>query len=942
MALQSSFGGAGSVAPVQMNKPASVMDSFSGLTQLMSLISTMQRFQNMERMQQMRDIDYQLKMRNLIQGGTAKERAEYAKRMNHEKWLADLNNNPEFQAQLNEAMKLSPTNRLKRFQDIKAKYITPNAGNYGEVDAQDIYTQLFGTRIADAQKEQEAIKDTQWDALLPNLKIGAHSLGTAIMRLLPGYDADQMAKDDAEYRKQQVNGNLYLKDQERRAAEGEGLWSRTNGIGGWLNLAAEELPTIGSFLLPGKVAHTGISLFAKGMDAVKAHKIATRANQIVGAGLGGALSDLGYSQAVQSMGLSPEKEKEALDLGAARLANVGVGSVTGALAPDIAGPLTRAKTMLSRQYRALGKAERAQKLADQARQQMIDMSRSGMLSNIARGAANTGIGMGVMNAGQAMSTNAALSAATGVDIPLTHGVGDAFISGTFTGGLLGGASRAHARYNMPYLTNDGRERIDPETFAANYKNAKPEELQKQMQDFGNMWGHDTEPFERFTKNITATPEEIQQLRDWYNIDKPIKNKPKNEQRINETEETKAAPSIEDAERMETIRSLLYKGKGTDKVKTPTASVDLGRLRNIVPADAEASNRFIDALDQYAKEHPEVAVGAERLKKLARYAVYGDQKTDAIIAEYFKPTDDGKYAPLNLKEVKPEDIEKLRANIEKANLSPQAQEALAEFLEALPKPMRDTTPAMKIYNELAAVVRESNGQKTTPEVFRTNGQADATGTPSSMSPNDSGGPETTPSSNEQLGQQDADSVGKSRATDQGRGVDGTSPQNPGTPEGHPADATGAEGDADKSARGSVGEPKPGNAPTDASTGEPTDTPSEQSGTPEQQNATGGENTPSLKAEVDAHIKQAESPDSTVLEDQKELLNHLKDVDIDKVEAAMTSTPANARYNILTELIGSIQENKGKVTTDSLIDAYESLLNGPKTIATAHKNPTEKPC
>lgn len=452
-ALPRLYTGGGNIA---IQQPQSSLSSLfagggnSGLSELMQLANFAQRqevnalraqyqadrMQMQNAMNAARMANYALQRQaqenKLIYGSTDKEREATRQRMNHDRMLSELQDNQDFLKALREAMDTdrSFAGRLKSLRSLQAQFIDPAAKRYG-LRGSDIFKEVFGKDEAYLKSEADRVQGQALESIPTRLGLGARRLYHEVMNvLLPGTNEREHAQAIIDAEKEAEANNEYIREQRRRAREGEGLTSRVSGLSGWLSELSESVPEIASFFLPGGVIGKGAQLL--GRTAAQAARAGRVANIAGGAGLGGSMASIGYTQRVLEDPNIPPEQKQAIIEAPERQYVRALGSALGALAPDVATPGRFIASRLSPAYRAAATPE-ALTAAQGTR---------GTLNAAIRGGLNVGTGMGVMGAGQTVSTNWLYNSATGQNNPIFQGAGDAFISGAVTGGLLGAGGAA--------------------------------------------------------------------------------------------------------------------------------------------------------------------------------------------------------------------------------------------------------------------------------------------------------------------------------------------------------------------------------------------------------------------------------------------------------------------------------------------------------------------
>ena len=451
-ALPRLYTGGGNIA---IQQPQSSLSSLfagsgnSGLSELMQLANFAQRqkvnalraqyqadrIQMQNAMNAARMANYALQRQaqenKLIYGSTDKEREATRQRMNHDRMLSELQDNQDFLKALREAMDTdrSFAGRLKSLRSLQAQFIDPAAKRYG-LRGSDIFKEVFGKDEAYLKSEADRVQGQALESIPTRLGLGARRLYHEVMNVLPGTNEREHAQAIIDAEKEAEANNEYIREQRRRAREGEGLTSRVSGLSGWLSELSESVPEIASFFLPGGVIGKGAQMI--GRTAAQAARAGRMANIAGGAGLGGSMASIGYTQRVLEDPNIPPEQKQAIIEAPERWGVRALGSALGAIAPDIATPGRAIATRLSPAYRAAATPE-ALAAAQGTR---------GTLNAAIRGGLNVGTGMGVMGAGQTVGTNALYNSATGQNNPIFQGAGDAFISGAVTGGLLGAGGAA--------------------------------------------------------------------------------------------------------------------------------------------------------------------------------------------------------------------------------------------------------------------------------------------------------------------------------------------------------------------------------------------------------------------------------------------------------------------------------------------------------------------
>lgn len=437
----------------------------------------------------------------------------------------DLMSNQAFRERAAKIPDMSPSTRLKELDRFKREFLEPLHTQYN-INTQTLYNHILAPMANRSKVEQERIDDTAWEAIPKSLRISGNNLWATIKNILPNTDEEQIARERDEANRAIIESSPYLQDQQRRIQEGQGIFERTNGLAGWLNMAAENAPTLAAFLAPGglvglagRAAAAGVPVLRGASaltDAVKLAQTARRANVIGGAGLGGSMASIDYTSSILNDTDLSDAEKQAAIHSPERWGVRAIGTLTGAIAPDFMGTVRAVSRMTNPVYRSLDKAGREAFTRAAATRQLVNASRQGVAEGMLRNAVNVGTGMGLMSSGQTLATNALRNSAANQNRPITEGAGDAFISGAITGGLLGAGARAVSR--VPSLRDDGTRIYSPREAAWHYKFDPEANKEKIITDLARDYKNDSTVLQRLHDELggIATPDELQQIDTWYN------------------------------------------------------------------------------------------------------------------------------------------------------------------------------------------------------------------------------------------------------------------------------------------------------------------------------------------------------------------------------------------------------------------------------------------
>ena len=335
-------------------------------------------------------------------------------------------------------------------------------------------------RIAERKSAVESA--SKWDAFTDLLALGVGNVFDRVMN--PAASDEEVranAKDYARRRQEIIENNAYLRDQEKRAAAGQGFFERSDGIFGTLanaGLAASEV-------LPSMAP-----VFAGAAAGAAAGSVAGPVGSFVGGLVGGAIpsaitSQYDYADILEARpDLTEDQKARVFSEGrtAATLLGGALGAVPGGVGQAVArgagSVLTRAGlTSLGRQASRAGQAVTAEQLAagvgkaealaagKQAASQVIseaaakkaeDVAKRGFWSGYFHNLPLTAAEAGAMNAGFVGGVNA-IQNAYGAPTDMTSGLAEAFISGAATAPFLG-IFNARTR---PPLRNNYSVEIEP-------------------------------------------------------------------------------------------------------------------------------------------------------------------------------------------------------------------------------------------------------------------------------------------------------------------------------------------------------------------------------------------------------------------------------------------------------------------------------------------------
>ena len=365
----------------------------------------------------------QLRMQELMQRmenrqhGTGKELEAWVKQDAFNRAMMQLVSEPGLKRDYDNAMSLPAQERIKKLNELKAKYVEPVAARIHDenIRANDMFKALFSADINRAQLEHEEKTRDKAAALIPNLQKGAYSLYSTIRNLLPWTDTRQIAREQEEFNKAQDAKTAYGQYQRELQQAGVPLLDRTEGLGGWANVIAEEALPLASYLLPGGLA---ARLGARaGMTAFNAARLGTGVGAATGGALGSSSSDVGYANRLNlDPNLTEEQRQQAMS-SAWRAGNALIGGAAGAIAPNAAG-FARNVPGLSRIATGIDTlASASPRLA---------------------GAANASLGLAGLSAAQVPAGNFSYAQATNQpNLDVLSGLQDALVSSAVTGGLLG-------------------------------------------------------------------------------------------------------------------------------------------------------------------------------------------------------------------------------------------------------------------------------------------------------------------------------------------------------------------------------------------------------------------------------------------------------------------------------------------------------------------------
>lgn len=366
---------------------------------------------------------------------------------------------------------LSAKKANDKLRELDAGVIARYAKQFG-IEAEDLSDALLGNLKDQAKARLKAVEESRGDYGWEGFKQGMVRAGRAVSRLWNTQEeADADVQRSIQERLDFERSNAYAQDQALRAQEGEGAWSRAEGLGGIVANSAEALgnmaPQLASTLLGRGIGTAAGSALGAASPIPGGAALGAQVGGLLGTALGGGLPGAAqgrfdYAERVMSdPNLTPEQKQEALE----GYGITAAGAVGGALGSIPFGLRDAARMVAPRiPFTQAGKrfAELSGKVgADEARAQMaraaiIDEAKRGFTGNLGRSLKWSVPETALMLGGGVAGSNLAYSMGTGQDVPLMEGWQEAAVSGVPMAGMMGvmGAVPRMRAKNIPRSWRD--------------------------------------------------------------------------------------------------------------------------------------------------------------------------------------------------------------------------------------------------------------------------------------------------------------------------------------------------------------------------------------------------------------------------------------------------------------------------------------------------------
>lgn len=360
-------------------------------------------------------------------GMTQKERAAFMQAQQVNQAQRALQNDTVINEKLSRLNSVPVAEQAQILEDIRRNDIDRLTKISG-VSSGELFRTMLQPFQDEVEKRQTDISNSDGlSALWDGLKIGAHGFVSSLGAAVKGGGAERYkvaAEEHQRYRDKVLEENAFLRDQELRAAQGEGTFERMSGptgsVLGTIGAAAGEmLPSAGAGIA-GSIAGAKIGGAAAGPYGA-----------LVGALVGGAVPTASYEpfafaqRVVNDPTLSEEQKLEAIDKGI--LPAAGIGAATGAIPAGVGAVGGR----------LLGVMARAGVPGVSRVAEAVSAPSANALARYAQRVGTTGTELGLMNTATIMGQNANFAQATGREVPLTEGVAEGLSQAVLAAPLFG-------------------------------------------------------------------------------------------------------------------------------------------------------------------------------------------------------------------------------------------------------------------------------------------------------------------------------------------------------------------------------------------------------------------------------------------------------------------------------------------------------------------------
>lgn len=360
-------------------------------------------------------------------GMTQKERAAFMQAQQANQAQRALQNDTVINEKLSRLNSVPVAEQAQILEDIRRNDIDRLTKTSG-VSSGELFRTMLQPFQDEVEKRQTDISNSDGlSALWDGLKIGAHGFVSSLAAAVKGGGAERYkvaAEEHQRYRDKVLEENAFLRDQELRAAQGEGTFERMSGptgsVLGTIGAAAGEmLPSAGAGIA-GSIAGAKIGGVTAGPYGA-----------LVGALVGGAVPTASYEpfalaqRVVNDPTLSEEQKLEAIDKGI--LPAAGIGAATGAIPAGVGAVGGR----------LLGAMARAGVPGVSRVAEAVSAPSANALTRYAQRVSTTGTELGLMNTATIMGQNANFAQATGREVPLTEGVAEGLSQAVLAAPLFG-------------------------------------------------------------------------------------------------------------------------------------------------------------------------------------------------------------------------------------------------------------------------------------------------------------------------------------------------------------------------------------------------------------------------------------------------------------------------------------------------------------------------
>lgn len=360
-------------------------------------------------------------------GMTQKERAAFLQAQQANQAQRALQNDTVINEKLSRLNSVPVAEQAQILEDIRRNDIDRLTKTFG-VSSGELFRTMLQPFQDEVEKRQTDISNSDGlSALWDGLKIGAHGFVSSLAAAVKGGGAERYkvaAEEHQRYRDKVLEENAFLRDQELRAAQGEGTFERMSGptgsVLGTIGAAAGEmLPSAGAGIA-GSIAGAKIGGVTAGPYGA-----------LVGALVGGAVPTASYEpfalaqRVVNDPTLSEEQKLEAIDKGI--LPAAGIGAATGAIPAGVGAVGGR----------LLGAVARAGAPGVSRVAEAVSAPSANALARYAQRVGTTGTELGLMNTATIMGQNANFAQATGREVPLTEGVAEGLSQAVLAAPLFG-------------------------------------------------------------------------------------------------------------------------------------------------------------------------------------------------------------------------------------------------------------------------------------------------------------------------------------------------------------------------------------------------------------------------------------------------------------------------------------------------------------------------